>query len=57
MKKKFLISFGILWILQSILGGIIHAIVAFFTKEKLEKWKSKSKNYFKSGIAYLKNLD
>lgn len=46
MKKKFL-NFGFFWIIQAILGGFLYALTAFFTKESLEKLKSKSRNYFR----------
>jgi hypothetical protein len=46
MKKKFL-SFSIFWVTKSIIAGVLYAMAAFFTKEGLEKWKSKNKNYFK----------
>jgi len=49
VKKKFivigLLGLSLSWLLQPILGGIFYAVAAFFTKEGLEKWKSK-----KSGI-------
>lgn len=46
MKKKFL-NFGFFWIIQALIGGFLYGIAAFFTKESLEKLKSKCKNYFR----------
>lgn len=48
-NKRFLgslLSVSLLfWIFKSIFGGILYACAAFFTKLKLEKWKSsKNKN-------------
>lgn len=46
MKKKFLVvgatsSAVALWLFNTVLGGILYATAAFFTKEGLEKWKEK----------------
>jgi hypothetical protein len=46
MKKKgfinSVVSFSsFTWLFQIVLGGVIHAVVSFFTKNKLEKWKEK----------------
>lgn len=46
MKKKFLVI-GVtgcaimLWLFNTVLGGILYAGAAFFTKEGLERWKEK----------------
>lgn len=46
MKKKFLVVGAtgcaiVLWLVNTVLGGILYAAAAFFTKEGLEKWKEK----------------
>lgn len=44
-KKRFIdtiVSFSLFaWLLQVIFGGIISAIISFFTKKELEKWNKK----------------
>jgi hypothetical protein len=46
MKKRFL-EIGIFWVFRAIIAGVLYSTAAFFTKEGLEKWKSKCRNYFR----------
>lgn len=46
MKRKFLLTTiagcaFLAWLFNAILGGIVYATAAFFTKEGWERWKSK----------------
>lgn len=41
MKKKNFLQLGLFWVVQAIVSGILYAVAAFFTKEGLEKIKSK----------------
>lgn len=44
-KKRFIntiVSFSLFaWLLQVVFGGVISAIISFFTKKELEKWSKK----------------
>ena len=46
MKRKFLAigatgCVALVWLVNTVLGGILYATAAFFTQESLERWKNK----------------
>lgn len=46
MKKRFLVTTiagcaFLAWLAQTLIGGVLYATAAFFTKEGWERWKSR----------------
>jgi hypothetical protein len=46
-KRRFIVvTCASFWLIKTIMGGVIYATSAFFTKQWWEKWKARSIKFF-----------